>query len=145
MFDSRIFSLCVLSDGDYIDVVVEGFVTSKRTTRANVRVKIELSSKSHLGRDSLSDRKVERTMTLSDGCLQWTLEADLVLMHELNAPAGYSEDAIASFDGSHIHRVPLHGHLGGLEDLKGEYIGASIRTGSAKSSQRSNNVPVCGN
>lgn len=42
MLDTRVFTFCVLSDSDDINVVIESFVTLQRTTRSYICIKIKL-------------------------------------------------------------------------------------------------------
>ena len=54
VFNSRVLALCVLSDGDNIDIIIQGLKPFYRFARSNIGVQVEFFSQSQIKR---SDRK----------------------------------------------------------------------------------------
>jgi hypothetical protein len=106
VLDSTVFSLGVLTDQDSVDVVVGGLVTGNALAGTDVGEKVEGSA----------EGKVERDVTLADGCSKRTFEGDIVAVDAVDGLIG--DDGLAILQGrSDIDGLPFDRNVCGGEDV----------------------------
>jgi len=106
MFNTRVFTLGVLSDQDGVDIIIRGLVASDGSAGSQISEEVERSSES----------KVQRDMSLANGGSEGTLEGDLVLLNVLNGSIGDGSLAVLD-NGGNVDRLPSNGGLCGGEDV----------------------------
>lgn len=107
MLQSTVLSLSVLSDGNNINVSVRRVYSFNASTGSHVRIELK----------SLSEGDVERSETLSNGCLEGSLQTHFILPEGLQRIVGDEVSLCSLAAGVDVVIFEVYRHFEVVEDV----------------------------
>mmetsp|Transcript_7904 Transcript_7904/g.15879 ORF Transcript_7904/g.15879 Transcript_7904/m.15879 type:complete len:369 (-) Transcript_7904:102-1208(-) len=107
MLQSRIFTLCILTNSHQIDIIIPSFIPGNGQTRPNICIQLQL----------LSQGQIQRSESLPDRCSHWPFQSNFISKHRIQILAS-NETVCARIDLlANMLLLPFDRGLRCLEDL----------------------------